>query len=205
MQGDPAPPVEGDAAAGDETVDMGVMGQRLPPRVQHRDQADCGAEPFGGQRHERLGGGAHEQAVDRLLVLEGDLGRGRRHGEDDVEVGNRQQLGLTSGEPLRARPSLTFPAMTIAAGVVGDANGAAVVAALDMAAERRRAAGRDRSDHAPLDAPEMSGVRSFVGIAVAAKDVGQFERRPWRHPLFRRRHLKRQSIQRALGPGDDVR
>ena len=35
---------------------------------------------------------------------------------------------------------------------------AAIVAALDMTAERRRAAGRDRADDAPLDAPEMSGV-----------------------------------------------
>ena len=75
LAGDPAPAVEGDAAAGDETVDMGVMGQRLSPRVQHRDQADPGAQAPGGERHERLGGGAHEQAIDRLLVLKGDLGR----------------------------------------------------------------------------------------------------------------------------------
>ena len=47
-----------------------------------------------------------------------------------------------------------------------------------MAAERRRAAGRDRSDHAPLDAPEMSSVRSFVTVTMAVEDVGQFERRP---------------------------
>jgi hypothetical protein len=51
----------------------------------------------------------------------------------------------------------------------------------------------------------MSGVRLNVDFAVAAKDVGQFERRPRRHRLFRRRHLKQQSIQRALGPGDHLR
>ena len=65
--------------------------------------------------------------------------------------------------------------------VVGDAREPAIVAALDMTAERRRAAGRDRADHAPLDTPEMSGVRSLVTVAVAAKDVGQFERRPNPH------------------------
>ena len=119
--GDPSLAVEGDAAAGDETMDMRVMGQRLSPGVQDGDEADLGAEAFGGERHERLGGGAHQQAVDRLLVLEGDLGRRRRQGEDDVEVGNRQQLGLTSGEPLRARRPLTLPAMAVSARVVGDA------------------------------------------------------------------------------------
>lgn len=47
-----------------------------------------------------------------------------------------------------------------------------------MTAERRRAAGRDRADDAPLDPSQMSGVRLNVDFAVAAKDVGQFERRP---------------------------
>ena len=119
--GDPSLPVEGDAAAGNEAMDMGVVGQRLSPGVQDGDQADPGAQALGGERHERLGGRAHEQAVDRLLVLEGDLGRRRRQGEDDVEVGNRQQLGLPRREPLRARRALTFPAMAISARVVGDA------------------------------------------------------------------------------------
>jgi hypothetical protein len=52
-----------------------------------------------------------------------------------------------------------------------------------MAAERRGAAGRDRSDHAPFDAPEMSDVRSFVTLTVTAEDIGQFERRPSGHRL----------------------
>ncbi len=182
--------MEGDAAAGDEAMDMGVMGQRLSPGVQEGDEANPGAQALGGERRERLGGRSHEQAVDRLLVLESDLGRRRRQGEDDVKIGNRQQLGLTSGEPLRARRPLALPAMAVSARVVSDAGEPAVVTALDMAAEGRRAAGRDRSDHAPLDPSEMSGVRSFVSIAVAAKNVGQVERRPRRHRLFGRRPLK---------------
>ena len=74
-----------------------------------------------------------------------------------------------------------------------------------MTPKRRRAAGRDRSDHAPLDAPEMPGIGSFVTVTVAVEDVGQFERRPNPHRLFRRRHLKRQPIERALGLGDHLR
>src|SRR5271156_2810306 len=70
---DPSPAVEGDAAAGDETMDMRMMGQRLPPGVQDGDEADCGAEAFGGEGHERLGRRAHQETVDRLLVRESDL------------------------------------------------------------------------------------------------------------------------------------
>ena len=141
LAGDPALAVGGEAAAGDETVNMRMMGERLSPSVQDGDKADPGVQALGGERHERLGGGAHQQAVDRLLVLESDVGRRRRQGEDDVEVGNRQQLGLTSGEPLRARRPLTLPAMAVPARVVSDAGKPAIVAALDMTAERRRAAG----------------------------------------------------------------
>ncbi len=94
--------------------------------------------------------------------------------------------------------------MAVAARVVGDAGEAAIVAALDVTAEPRRAASRDRADHTPLDAPEMSGVRSLVSFAVAAQDVGQFERRPNAHCLFRRRHVQREPIQGARRIGDDV-
>ena len=115
--------------------------------------------------------------IDRLLVLEGDLGRRRRQGEDDMEIGNGQQLGLSRRQPLRSRRALTFWTMAVAAGIVGDAGEAAIVAALDMTAERGRAAGRDRADHAPFDAPEMSGVRLFV-----SSRRGGGRRRPVRTP-----------------------
>src|ERR1700747_650208 len=87
--------------------------------------------------------------------------------------------------------------MAVSARVVGDAHGAAVVAALDMTAERSRAAGRDRSDDAPFDAPEMSSVRPFVTLAVTAEDVGQFERRPNVHRLSWRGDAQREFIART--------
>ena len=55
-------------------------------------------------RGQRLGGGAEQEIVDGGLVLEGDLGDRRRQGEDDVVIGDRQQIGLALGEPLRAPP-----------------------------------------------------------------------------------------------------
>ena len=41
--------VERDAAAGNEAMDMRVVGQRLPPGVQDGDQADLGAQALGGE------------------------------------------------------------------------------------------------------------------------------------------------------------
>src|SRR5262249_36786478 len=48
------------------------------------------------------------QVVDHLLVLVGDVADRRRQGEDDVEVGYRQQLGLPLLHPLSRRGPLAL-------------------------------------------------------------------------------------------------
>jgi hypothetical protein len=102
--------------------------------VENRKQADPGAEALRicGKGHGRLGGGAHQRGVEKPLVLESDLGRRRRQGEDEVEVRRRQQLGLARVQPGGSRRALAFWAMPVAAGVVGDASRAAIIASLDM-------------------------------------------------------------------------
>jgi hypothetical protein len=72
-------------------MDMRVMGQGLPPGMENREAADPRAQParIGGERRHGVGGCLEQDRVDDGLVLEGDLGDRRRHGEDDVEVGHR--------------------------------------------------------------------------------------------------------------------
>ena len=79
--------------------------------------------------------------------------------EHDVEVADRQQVGLARCQPVpRGRP-LALRAVAVAAAVVGDAAVAAVLAALDVPAEGGSAAGLDcRHDLelAKADVPDMS-------------------------------------------------
>ena len=74
--------------------------------MEHGGDADPGAEMLGvsRDRQHRLGGGPEQQVVDDRLVLEGDVGDLGRQREDDVEIADRQQVGLALGEPWRARP-----------------------------------------------------------------------------------------------------
>jgi hypothetical protein len=67
---------------------------------------------------------------------ESDLGDWHRHGEDDVAVRHRQQLGLSVGQPLSTRQSLTLRAVPVAAGIVQDRPAAAA-----RGARRERARG----------------------------------------------------------------
>ena len=94
------------------------MGQRRAPGVEHGGEANAGAEMLGvgGDRGQRLGGGPEQEVVDGGLVGKRDRADCRRQGEDDVVVGNRQQLRLAFGEPLPSRRALAFRAMPIAAG-----------------------------------------------------------------------------------------
>jgi len=67
----------------------------LPPGMEHGEEARLYAETFrvAGNGEQGFGGGAEEEAVDDLLVVEGDGGEGLGECEDHVEVGGGQQLG----------------------------------------------------------------------------------------------------------------
>ena len=128
------------------------MVEGLPPGVEDGGDADIGAEVLGigRDRQQRLGRGLEQERIDRRLVLVGDGADRRRQGEDDVVVGDRQELGLARGQPGGRRPPLALRAVAVAAGVVGDAGMGAVFTSLDVTAERGRAAGFDRRHDAQL-------------------------------------------------------
>ena len=153
------------------------MGQRRAPGVQHGGEADARAQMLrvGGDRRQRLGGGPEQEIVDGGLVVKRDLGDRRRQGEDDVVIGDRQEFGLALGEPLPRRRALTLRAMPVAAGVVGDAFVRAVLAALDVSAERGCATGFDRRHDLQLREAHMAGVGLAPCGPMGAKDVGDLQ------------------------------
>ena len=115
---DPTFAVQRKAAAGNDDVDVRMVGQRRAPGVQYGGQADARAQMLrvGGDRGQRLRGAPEQEVVDGGLVLERDRAERRRQGKDDVIIGNRQQLGLAVFEPLSRRRGLTLRAMPVAAG-----------------------------------------------------------------------------------------
>ena len=88
---DPARAVAREGAAGDEAVDVQVLGEVLPPGVQDRRDAEVAAEiaaitPEGG---ERLGDSLEEEAIEHPGVALGEGVQSVRQREDDVEVRDR--------------------------------------------------------------------------------------------------------------------
>ena len=107
--GNPGAPVVGEPPTRNDAVQMGMMHERLAPGMEDREEAELGAEVarVGSDRAERVCDGPEEQTLDDGLVLCGDLGDSRGHGEDDVEVLDRQQVGPASFEPVGAGQRVT--------------------------------------------------------------------------------------------------
>ena len=101
-----------------------------------------------------------------------------RQGENDVIVGNRQQLRLAIFEPLLRGGGLALRAVAIAARIVGDPFVRAVLAALDVAAERGGATGFDRRHDLQLGKAHVTGVGLTPRRPMGAKDVGDLPGRP---------------------------
>src|SRR6478672_362727 len=168
--------------------------------MEHGGGADASAEVLGigSDRQQCLGGGAEHEVVDDRLVLVGDRGDLGRQREDDVEIADRQQIGLAGREPILRRRALTLGAMAIAARVVGDAAVAAILAALDMPAERGRAALLDRRHDLELPQAHMSGIGPAPVGPVAMKDVGDLQpRAAHRRPATPRIAASPRSMMRA--------
>jgi hypothetical protein len=185
--GDPAS-IWTEAAARHDTMDMRMMCERLPPGVQDGDHAGLGAEMsrVGADDVDRLRGRLEQDIVDERLDLESDRSDRRRHGEDDVEIRNRQELGATIGEPLRAREPLALRTMSIAAAIIRDANVSAVLASFGMSAERRRPARFDSGHRTALVDRQPIALRGAESVAMEAENVRYLDPRAHARRSFER-------------------
>jgi hypothetical protein len=94
-----------------------------------------------------------------------------------VDVRDRQQIRDTRRDPLVERRPLVLGTVAIAAGIMGDACQATVVAGIDVTAESRRPASFDRPHDATFATAKVTGVLSSVGRPMPPQDVGDFEGR----------------------------
>ena len=148
--GEPALVIGGQAAAGDDTVQMRVEMQVLAPAMEHREETQFRAKPLAGEVQQGSGGGLKEEVVDHVFVVEGEGGDRFGQGEDHVEVLGGQQFGAAVLEPLFPRDALALGAMAVAAGAVANMGELAVVAPFFNAAQHGRAAGFDGAHQAEL-------------------------------------------------------
>ena len=158
LGGDP-PPIGGERTAADHTVHMQVLTEILAPGVEHHRDPDLAPEPLGipTEGLQGLRGRLKQEVVDHLRVSLGDRVDLMGQGEDQMEIGHRQELGRACLDPALLGQRLAFWAVAVAAGVVTRHFCAAVITHFQMATEGRRTAVLDGLHHAALLAAESMG------------------------------------------------
>src|SRR5204863_5097081 len=112
-----------------------------------------------------------QDVVDDGLVLVRDGRDLLGHGEDNVEVFDRQEFGLSVLQPLRAHQRLALRTVPRSAAVERDALVTAGVALLDVAAERGGATALDVTHGTALPTAERAAVLQTIDTADLAEDV----------------------------------
>jgi len=128
----------------------------------------------------RLGRSLHQEVVDHALVLVGDVAQLARQRVHDVKVRDGQQLRFAVGQPSARRRGLALRTMPVAARVESDVRMAArrVLAACNVAAERRRAAALDCAHHLQLVEARVAAVGLAPGGTVLAENVRELQDGP---------------------------
>ena len=114
----PLPVIRRESSAGHDAVNVGMRLQRLPPGMQDAQESDLCAEVFriGGDFQQCRCAGVEQELEEHFLVLPDERNQRMGHAEDQVVIVGRQQLLLTSGQPLVTSVGLALWAMAIAAG-----------------------------------------------------------------------------------------
>ena len=145
--------------------------------MQHGDDADAGAEVLrvGGNGGHRLGRGLEQQTVEGGLVLERNVGDLGGQCEHDVEVADREEVGLALGQPGARGRALAARAVPVPAGVVGDPPVPAAGAGLDVTTHDGGAAVFDGRHDLELVEAEVASAGGPIRRTGSAEDVGDLE------------------------------
>jgi hypothetical protein len=155
-----------------------VLCECRSPGVEHGGDADPRSQVtgIGGDRQHRLGRRAEQQVIDDSRVVERDVSDLGWQGEDDMEVSDRQQVGLALSQPGARGGPLALGAVPVPTAVVGDPRVTAVLACLNMTAEGRGATMLDRRHDFELMKAQVPGMGGPISGAGGTEDIGDLKR-----------------------------
>jgi hypothetical protein len=148
--------------------------------MEYREESYLGSEMFGfgGYFQKGFGTGAEQEVIEDPLVLQDELGELVGKGEDNMDVGDRQEFVLASRDPFIAGSALAFWAMPIAATVERDGAIAAARALVTVPAQSRRATACDGTEDFAVGAVDPAEIILDEALALGANDVGHLEEGP---------------------------
>jgi hypothetical protein len=145
--------------------------------MKHGEETNLSSEMFGveGNLQKSFRTGAEQEVIEDLLVLQRQLGKLVRQGEDNMDIGDCQEFILASRDPFIAGSALALGAMPIAATVKGDGAIATSRALVAVPAQCRRATACDGPEDFAVGPVDPTAVVLDEAIALCANDIGHLE------------------------------
>src|SRR6266851_7020489 len=174
---EPAGVIGGQPTGRHHAMYMRVKFEFLTPAVQHAEEANFCAKMLGIACDFQKGfrAGAKQEVVDDLLVLQHQRGQVTRKREDHMHVLRRKKFPATLFQPTFASSCLTFRAVPISTGVVGDGAMSAASAFIEMSAERGGATPRNRQEHFDVLPADPLTASFDEGVSRSADQIGHLE------------------------------
>jgi hypothetical protein len=157
-------------------MQMGMEREGLAPGVEDGGDAGFPAQVLGiaSEGFERIRSRVEEEIVDQAGPGQGQAVQRVGQSEDDVEVGDGEQIGASCFEPVLLVEALALGAVAVAAGVVDGAAVAAAVTLLEVSAQGGGAAGRESAQDLVLKGAHR--MRGAVAGPVPADDLPEVGR-----------------------------
>ena len=133
------------ASTGHDAMDMGVQRQVLPPSVKYHCGGGACPQPLwaAAKAVQGMPSGFEQQAIHETGVVHAQAIKLMRQGEYHMEIGNRQELLLLLYGPHLFVQALASGTMAVAAAIIADAQVAALITSVNMAAQSGGTAGGD--------------------------------------------------------------
>jgi hypothetical protein len=129
-----------------------MVSEGLPPGMEYGDHAGLGTKMLGVSADDAYGLGRRfeEDIVNDGLILKRNCCNRWWDGEYNMEIGDREELGIAIVDPSQSSEALAFWAMPIPATIVGNADGTAVPTLFGMATENCGATRLNCAHHAAV-------------------------------------------------------
>ena len=172
---EPGFPVAGQAARGDEVMNVRVIGQVASPGVQDPHHSDLAADEAGvlSQFLSGCGGGFEKQVVDQALVAAGDFVEPGGQGEGEQEVGHGKEQTFLLVQPVLPILVLAFRTVAVAAGVVAVLHPLAVRTAIHLSSQSFRPALLNGPHRLEMGERHAGGILLAVRISITPEDLRQ--------------------------------
>jgi hypothetical protein len=158
---------------GQPELELVMVGEGTGPGVQHTEDPDQPTDimRIGSERDERLGRGAEQDVVQVLLMTPDDLPQLMGHGEDHVNVGDRQEFMPSLCHPGFGVEAMTRGATAVAAEVVDVVFLATAIALPQLPPQRFSPAGEKSLDGPAMARQQLLPKPVHVLVPIAPEDV----------------------------------